>query len=55
MEQEATGLSEKKAALLAALNIASDYFALLKRQEEILGKIQQRAQALINSIDAATS
>jgi cell division protein ZapA (FtsZ GTPase activity inhibitor) len=54
VEQEAEGLSEKKAALLAALTIASDYFVLLKKQEEILGKIQQRTEALIKSIDAAT-
>ena len=55
VEQEATGLSEKKAALLAALNIASEYFTLLRRQEEVLGRIEQRTQALIKSIDAATS
>jgi cell division protein ZapA (FtsZ GTPase activity inhibitor) len=55
LEQEATGLSEKKAALLAALSIAGDYFTLLRRQEEFLGKIQQRTQTLIKSIDAATS
>ena len=54
VEQEATGLSEKKAALLAALNIASEYFTLLRKQEEVLGRIQQRTQALIKSIDAAT-
>jgi cell division protein ZapA (FtsZ GTPase activity inhibitor) len=55
LEREADeGLSEKKAALLAALSIASDYFLLLKRQEEILGKIKQRTEALIKSIDAAT-
>jgi hypothetical protein len=55
VEQEATGLSEKKAALLAALSIASDYFALLRKQEELLGKIQRRTQAMIESIDTATS
>ncbi len=54
VEQETTGLSEKKATLLAALQIASDYFVLLKRQEEILGKIEERTQALIESIEEAT-
>ncbi len=55
VEQDANGLSEKKAAILAALNIANDYFELLKERDEILGKIGQRTRALIKSIDTAVS
>jgi cell division protein ZapA len=53
VEEEAQGLSEKKAAILAALNIASDYFELMKQRDQILGTVRQRTRALIKAIDSA--
>ena len=46
------GLSQKKTAILAALNIASEYFQLLKERSELLNRIQDRAEALIHHIDS---
>jgi len=46
------GLSEKKSAILAALNIASDYFQLLKERDDLAANIRQRSKALINDIDS---
>ena len=45
------GLSEKKIAILAALNIASDYFRLLKEKEELIDMIGRKAEQLIRYID----
>jgi cell division protein ZapA (FtsZ GTPase activity inhibitor) len=53
VEQDTEGLSEKKAAILAALDIASDYFQVLKERDELLAKIRERTQALILNIDSA--
>jgi cell division protein ZapA len=53
VEENAEGLSEKKAAILAALNIASDYFQVLRERDELLSKIRERTQALIQSINSA--
>lgn len=47
------GLSEKKMAILTALNIAGDYFQLLKEHDELLAQHRQRTEALIYSIDSA--
>ena len=47
------GLSEKKAAILAALNIAGEYFQLLKERDELLAKIRRRTESLIGNIDSA--
>jgi cell division protein ZapA len=55
VEEEANGLSEKKAAILAALNIASEYFELLKQRDQILGTVRQKTRALIKTIDSAIS
>jgi len=46
------GLSEKKTVILAALNIASDYFQLLKERDDLLSNIRQRSMALISNIDS---
>jgi len=46
------GLSEKKTALLAAFHIASEYFQILKRDEELRSRIEARAQALNTEIDS---
>ena len=45
------GLSEKKMAILVALDIASDYFRLLKERDDLLGHIRQRTEGLIDHID----
>jgi cell division protein ZapA (FtsZ GTPase activity inhibitor) len=53
VEQNTEGLSEKKTAILAALNIASDYLQVVKERDELLAKIRERTQALIFNIDSA--
>jgi cell division protein ZapA len=55
VEEEANGLSEKRTAILAALNIANDYFELLKERDQILGTVRQKTRALIQTIDSAIS
>jgi cell division protein ZapA len=55
VEEEADGLSEKRTAILAALNIASEYFELLKERDHILGTVRQKTRALIQTIDSAIS
>lgn len=45
-------LSEKKIVILAALNIASEYFQLLNERDELLAHLQQRTEALIYNIDS---
>jgi len=52
IEQGTEGLSEKRAAILAALDIAGDYFQILREREELLSKLRQRTQSLIRSIDS---
>ena len=52
VEENTEGLSEKKAAILAALNIASDYFQLIEERDELLSHIRERTQALIRTIDS---
>ena len=47
------GLSEQKTAILAALNIASDYFQLLKERDDRLESLRQRTERLIYHIDSA--
>jgi len=47
------GLSEKKTAILAALNIAGEYFQLLKERDELLDKIRRRTESMIGNIDSA--
>ncbi len=46
-----SGLSEKKAAILTALNIASDYFQALKERDIILDNIRHRSETLISLIN----
>jgi cell division protein ZapA len=46
------GLSDKKTAILAALNIASEYFQLLKEQDDLLSRLRQRTELLIHNIDS---
>jgi len=52
IEEGAEGLSEKRTAILAALDIAGDYFQILKEKENLLTSLRQRTQSLIRSIDS---
>jgi len=52
IEQGAEGLSEKRTAILAALDIAGDYFQILKEKESLVSSLRQRTQSLIRSIDS---
>ena len=54
VEASTEGLPERKAAILAALNIASDYFMLRQERDELLARIRERSDALILNIDDAT-
>ena len=51
VQESAEGLSEKKTAILAALNIASDYFRALRERDEILARYRSRTETLIYQID----
>ena len=44
------GLSEDKTAILAALDIAGDYFQLIKEREDLLTEINDRSQRLIKGL-----
>jgi len=48
----AEGLSEAKAAILAAFNIASDYFQILKERDDLAKNIERRARALNHQIES---
>jgi cell division protein ZapA len=52
IEQGTEGLSEKRTAILAALDIAGDYFQVLREKENLLSTVQQRTRSLIRSIDS---
>jgi len=52
IEEGTEGLSEKRAAILAALDIAGDYFQILREREDLLSMLRQRTQSLIRSIDS---
>ena len=45
-------LPEKKAAILAALNIASEYFQIVRERDELLASIKQRTEAMNYNIDS---
>ena len=51
VKDSSEGLSEKKATILAALNIASEYFQLKKEKDDLASDIQERTKSLINNID----
>jgi cell division protein ZapA len=52
IEQGAEGLSEKRTAILAALDIAGDYFQILSEKENLLSLMRKRTQSMIRSIDS---
>ncbi len=45
------GLTDEKAAILAALDIAGDYLQLIKEKEDLLREINNRSQNMILSIN----
>jgi len=47
------GLSDDKTAILAALDIAGDYFQLIKEKEDLLTEINNRSQRLIQGLNTA--
>lgn len=49
------GLSEKKTAILAAFDVASEYFQLLKERNDVVMDFQRRARALNYQIDSVTT
>ena len=53
IEDNTEGLSEKKMAILVALNIASEYFQALRERKELSMNVRQRTESLINHIDSA--
>ncbi len=52
IEESAEGLSEKRTAILAALDIAGDYFQIVKERESLLLSLRERTQSMIRSIDS---
>jgi cell division protein ZapA len=49
------GLSEKKTTILAALDIASEYFQLRDERNDLLNRLRERTEALIQRIDSVTN
>ena len=52
INKKSEGLSDKKMAVLVALNIASDYFQLLKERDDLLSNIKQRSRTMVYNIDS---
>ncbi len=48
-----TELSEDKKAILTALDIAGDYFQLIKEKEVLLAEINNKSKRLIQHLDLA--
>lgn len=44
------GLSDDRVAVLAALDIAGDFFQLVREKEDLLGEINGRSKRLIKSL-----
>jgi len=54
IKENTEGLSETKTAILAAFDIANEYFQLLKARDDLVENIERRAQALNSHIDSIT-
>ena len=54
IRENTEGLSETKTAILAAFDIASEYFQLLKARDDLVENIESRALALNSHIDSIT-
>ena len=48
------GLTEKKAIILTALHIASEYFQVLQERDDLLSDIRKRSEVLVYNIDSIT-
>ena len=48
------GLSETKRTILAALDIASEYFQLQKERDDLVARLRERTKALIRRIDSVS-
>jgi cell division protein ZapA len=55
IDDDASGLSDKRKVILVALNIANDYFQALKERDDLITNIRQRSNALINDINSTIS
>ena len=53
IQDNTEGLSEKKMAILVALNIAGEYFQAVKERDELSVNIRQKTKHLITNIEAA--
>ncbi|MFH1491028.1 MAG: cell division protein ZapA [Pseudomonadota bacterium] len=51
IQSHSEGLSSKKTAILVALNIASEYFQMIKDRDEERGILRRRTEALIRDIN----
>ena len=49
--ESSEGLSERKTVILTALNIASEYFQVLKERDELQKKVREKSESLILSIN----
>lgn len=47
------GLNNEKVAILAALDIAGDYFQIIKEREGLLREINDRSQRLMTNLNTA--
>jgi len=52
IRDNAQELSERKMAILAAMNIASEFFQLLKERDDRSSDIRERTRTLIYQIDS---
>lgn len=52
IRENTQGLTDKKIAILAAFEIASDYLKLLKKEDHLRDDIQKKVQALTYHIDS---
>ena len=55
LDDNTEGLSEKRKVILLALNIANDYFHVLRERDELIAGIRERSRALINNINSTIS
>ena len=55
IKENMEGLSDKRTAILAAFDIASDYFQLLKERDDLAKEVQRRARSLNLQIDSVTA
>ena len=52
IQEHAEGLSERKTAILAAFHIASEYFQMKEERDGLVGRINNRVQAINSQIDS---